>query len=222
MSSASLDVNQMCGMRPFPNASLEQFLMTPKSVQYQAAYLSKTLSGRLVILGDDDHISIPASLNDPERGILVIDTDQRVLDSLAIWINRLGIENIELLHGDLRDLPGPVGEFEAFYGNPPWSSKNQGHGLRYWLSRALDFCTPSCSGVLTLPGNDVSWVNSNWLNMQEYSAQNGLRWIVIDEVRCEYEHTNQPGLYSQNVHMKRTDLGRRVREQPRQGEGIYR
>ncbi|WP_255443644.1 bis-aminopropyl spermidine synthase family protein [Tessaracoccus sp. MC1679] len=212
----------MCAERPAPDARLEQFLMTTQAVEHQAAYLSRTLSSDLVILGDDDHISIPVALIDPRRKVLVIDTDHRVLASLAQWINRLEIGNVELIHADLRNYARPPGAFEAFYANPPWSSKNGGHGLRYWLSRALDLCTPSCAGVLALPGNDLGWINSNWLSMQEYSAQNGLRWVEIDAVRCQYEHTNQAGLYSQNVHMQRTDPQRRLSEQARQGEGIYR
>lgn len=222
MSRASLDLSQMCRERPAPDARLEQFLMTTASVEHQADYLSRILEGDLVILGDDDHVSIPIALMDPRRRVSVVDTDYRVLDSLAHWIDRHEIGNIELIHADLRDYAGPYGIYTAFYANPPWSSKNGGHGLRYWLSRALDLCGPHCAGVVALPGNDLTWANRNWLSMQDYSARNGLRWVEVDAVRCQYEHTNQAGLFSQNVHMRRTDSQRRLIEKARQGEGIYR
>ena len=222
MSQLTFDVGAMCDSRPEPDASLEQFLMESEYVAHQATYLTRLLPGSLVILGDDDHVSIPVALQDEGREICVIDVDQRVLASLERWINILGIRNVRLVCKDLRDADELDGKFDAFYGNPPWSSKNFGHGIRYWLSRALDFCAPSCSGAIAMPANDIPWINFNWVDLEMYSARNGLRWMTIDEVRCRYESTNHPGLYSQNVIMRRVSDSLRMRERRREGDGIYR
>ena len=122
MTYGNLDLEGICASRPIPDAGLEQFLMTSKSVRHQASYLHNRLRTDLFMMGDDDHVSLPVAAAAPERRVLVIEIDERVLDSIDTWRRKLNLRNLILVHADLRTYDEPMHKWPAFYVNPPWSS----------------------------------------------------------------------------------------------------
>lgn len=210
--------------RPTSDESLEQFYMQSISLAQQAATLGKLFAGRsLLFLGDDDHVSIvTAAFSDIE--VTVIELDSRIVANLEQWARELHLRSFRVIQADLRDEIDLGCQCDAFYANPPFSSKNEGHGLRYWISRAIDFCVPRCEGIVAMPSNDdLDWVNRNWLSVQDYVTRNGFRVLSTGESLLQaYIGTNDLGLRSQNLHLVRVDSSIRQLELARPEDALYR
>ncbi len=209
--------------RPVPDTSLEQFHMTADSLIRQAEKLQEIFSGKTVLfLGDDDHVSVLlAAFSDVTP--VVYDIDVRVIDSLNTWAERLPLLRYSARVHDIRD-PLPESRLcDAFYINPPYASHNAGYSIRFWLTRALEGCIPNCDGVLVLPTDDtLRWVNDNWFSVQEFLGANGCRIINRDRLTHLYEQTNDLGLRSENLYLRRYDSSKSRKEDPRPGPDLYR
>lgn len=209
--------------RPAPDTSLEQFHMTADSLIRQAEALQLFFSGkRVLFLGDDDHASVLlAAFSDVTA--VVYDIDARVIASLNSWAERLPLLRFSATVHDIRDPLPDIGPCDAFYINPPYASRNAGYSIRFWLTRALEGCVPHCDGVLVLPTDDtLRWVNENWFSVQEFLAANGCRILNRDRLTHLYEQTNDLGLRSENLYLRRYDPTRTRKESPRSGPGLYR
>lgn len=211
--------------RPENDPSLEQFLMQSGSLAYQGATVGRIFEGRSVLfLGDDDHVSVIAAAFF-DLAVIVYEVDPRVADSLRGWASRLSLRNYRVVVSDIRSIEREAGQpAEAFYINPPFSSKNGGHGLRYWVSKALQLCTPTCEGIVVMPANeDLDWVNHNWVSVQRFVSDNGCRILSVGEDQLQtYDGTNDEGMRSQNLHIRRIDPSRVLEEPMRGGENLYR
>jgi predicted methyltransferase len=210
--------------RPTSDEGLEQFHMQSISLAQQAATLGRLFDGRsLLFLGDDDHVSIvTAAFSDIE--VVVVELDSRIVANLTQWAKVLHLRSFRIIQADLRDQIDLGRQCDAFYANPPFSSKNEGHGLRYWISRAVDFCVPQCEGIVAMPSNDdLDWVNKNWLSVQDYVTRNGFRVLSTGESALNaYIDTHDLGLRSQNLHLIRVDSSIRQLELARPEDALYR
>jgi predicted methyltransferase len=212
--------------RPSADVNIEQFLMTERSLIAQHHALRTLIDGRrLVILGDDDHLSVMLSHSTRAR-ITVIELDGRVCASLRSWCTRLTLSNLTIICADIRSIEtvmsGP--QFDVFYVNPPYSSKNGGHGLRAWVSAALAVCVADCLGIVVMPAEEMaaSWVHRNSESMRSFLHDNGFVILEIPPLRCEYNDTRDKNLKSCNWIVRRVDPSRRRIEIPRVGAGLYR
>lgn len=224
LSSVSALADAIAPLRPASDPKFEQFHLQSGSLAAQVEMLIKHYDNRKILfLGDDDHVSVIAARFSQIQPV-VYEIDERVVASLQEWGSRLQLLGSSVHHADLRSLESGAVTCDAFYLNPPFSSKNQGHGLRFWLSKALDLCHPICEGVVVMPANiDLTWVNQNWLSMQEFASQNGFRVISVEDSQLQaYNMTNDVGLRSQNLRLRRIDVTRRRSEPVRWGDAIYR
>jgi len=210
--------------RPNSDEGLEQFHMQSISLAQQAETLGRLFEGRrLLFLGDDDHVSIvTAAFSDIEA--VIVELDPRVVANLQQWATELHLRSYQVIQADLRDEIDLGLQCDAFYANPPFSSKNEGHGLRYWISRAVDLCVSQCEGIIAMPSNDdLAWVNRNWLSVQDYVTRNGFRVVSTGETALHaYIGTHDLGLRSQNLHLLRVNSSLRRMEAARRNDAIYR
>jgi predicted methyltransferase len=210
--------------RPANDPSLEQFLMQSGSLADQGALIGERFDGRSVLfLGDDDHASIIAAAFG-DIAATVYELDERVAESLRSWARELRLRNYAVEVADIRSV-SPTGErCDAFYINPPFSSKNDGHGLRYWITKALELCVSHCEGIVVMPADDdLDWVNRNWISVQQFVSENGCRILSTGESQLHtYESTNDVGLRSQNLFLRRIDPSRERKELIRHGTSLYR
>jgi predicted methyltransferase len=216
-------VASIAASRPAANPDLEQFLMQPDSLKQQARAVAELFRGkRVLFLGDDDHVSVVSStLTDLQ--VIVCEVDSRVIESLSYWSNRLEIAGFTLMNCDIREVICLPTKPDAFYANPPFSSKNDGHGLRYWISRGLQLCAPNCMGLIVMPSNGHDWIDHNWLSVQRFVTDNGCRIISTGEQRLHvYDGTTDPEIRSQNLIIRRVLLDRSVAEPTRFGSDLYR
>jgi predicted methyltransferase len=210
--------------RPMADPKLEQFHMSYVSMLDQMKVLQGRFNQRRVLfLGDDDHMSILLAAF-ADLSPVVLEIDPRVVDSLQGWANRLHLRDFRVLHHDLRNEMPDIGPpCESFYVNPPYSSKNAGHGIRAWITRAMEVCIPEMEGVLVLPSDEhVSWIDRNWLLTQEFLTANGFRVISCGEIEHYYSFANDQGLKSSNLYVRRVDPTRVLKELPRAGSSLYR
>jgi predicted methyltransferase len=212
--------------RPSADRRLEQFHMTADSLVEQFLALKHYFIGqRMIILGDDDHLSLLIAKCTNGR-VTVVETDESVCASLDNWACRLSLKNLTVRKHDIRDgrIKSVRTNFDMFYANPPYSSKNRGHGMRVWVSAGIDWCKPKCLGIIAMPSDrfDTEWVNQNWISMQSYLANNGFRIAELSQHRSSYKGTTDPGLNSCNLIVKRVDSTRRLVERARAASRLYR
>jgi predicted methyltransferase len=203
------DVETGAVERPTANHSIEQFLMTPESLQVQVRKVGPFLAEkRVFFLGDDDHVS-PLLARDYGVRPVVYEIDERVRTSLATQFSKYQIIDVMVADYDARS-PVAIGELcEAFYINPPYSSKSEGLGIKVWLMRALEACQGESVGVLVMPwtgGNvSASWVSDVQESVQSFLAHNGLSISAIDHNVSSYEDVNDTGLLSSNIYLERVN-----------------
>ena len=215
--------DEVAAHRPLSDPTLEQFHLQSGSLAAQARLVARRFADRSILfLGDDDHVSVIASAIS-QITATVVEVDPRICASLGRWKSELNLVNLHIINSDVRN-PNLDGQFESFYGNPPFSSKNEGHGIRYWISRATDLCASDCSGIIAMPVLEGSeWVDHNWLDLQGFLTDNGYRIVHTSDTETQsYETANDLGLRSQNVFVRRVDSKRRLIEAARPGEEIYR
>lgn len=207
-----LDIQELAASRPSADHSIEQFLMKPDALSQQAEDVGPFLSDkRVFFLGDDDHISPIISVRYNVQP-MVFEVDSRIRDNLVSWFGKLGISG-EVIEYDAQ-LPVRVKPLcEAFYINPPYSSKSKGLGIKVWLMRALEACEPTAKGVLVMPWNGgsiaQSWVGVVQDSVTEYIEDNGCKILKIDHDNVSYYDTTQPDLRSSNVYIQRVDSSKR-------------
>lgn len=209
--------------RPQPISHLEQFLMKPADLLWQAEEVADRFQSRSTLfLGDDDHVSILAGYW-ANLSTVVWDIDTRVIANLKKWSVRLGRVDAAFVCKDLREQSDLPFKPEAFYANPPFSSKNRGHGLRYWISRGLELCAPHCIGLIVMPSNSKNWIHDNWISVQDFVTRNGCRILATDDRRCHhYFKTNDPDIRSQNLIIERVKGSILLKEPARSEANLYR
>lgn len=148
---------------PTVDVTLDQAFPTAETSVRRALYLyqSGALEGRRVILlGDDDLMSVSAALlarslgsDRLARRITVLELDPRILEVLEGASEREGL-GLEIRPHDLRDpLPKDLrGEFDVFETDPPYTRS----GVRLFVSRGVEALAPGrgLQGFLSLGARD--------------------------------------------------------------------
>ena len=111
--------------RPKPELNLDQFYATFKTIEKRVEYLKSLPDFKrrpLLFLGDDDLTSLAISYYFPEKEIVVVDIDERILK----FIEKVAKEfsgRIKLYRHDLRN-PLPKVDFKNFeivFFDPPYT-----------------------------------------------------------------------------------------------------
>lgn len=202
-------VHELAESRPAADHSVEQFLMTPEDLQQQAELIGDFMRGkRVFFLGDDDHVS-PLLARDYGVVPVVYEYDRRVRESVSFWLGQISAVGSVVREYDARQ-PVAIGEAcDAFYINPPYSSRSQGLGIKVWLMRSLEACQPNCSGVLVMPrdgaGIGAEWVSDVQDSVDDFIAANGLLIQRVEPNVTRYADTHDAALLSSNVYLSRLD-----------------
>lgn len=198
--------------RPQPNRELDQYLLDGTSLQEQAHELIRRHnSSTLLMVGDDDHCSVPVAaftLTD----VVVVECDPRIVESLRAWSDRLNLANLHAVEGTVDDLRSALGSrhgsFTDYYINPPFDRRGRGRAICSWLTELVPACAPKASGVVVLPvaGSEQVWIDQVWLNVQRHCSLSGLAITEVGSLRHFYEGTTDPDIESCNVHLRRLGL----------------
>lgn len=159
--------------RPEPIQEYDQGYVTPETTLARVAYMhyKGDLKGNeIILLGDDDLVSIAIGLTNMAKRIVVIDIDKRLTDFIARKSREYGL-NIEILTTDLRK-PLPEGlsrKFDVFQTDPLETVP----GFRAFVGRGIATLRgPRCAGYFHLTLVDSSL--DKWRKIQQ---------ILLDEFR---------------------------------------
>ncbi|MCC6677244.1 MAG: bis-aminopropyl spermidine synthase family protein [Phycisphaerales bacterium] len=220
-------MSDMAASRPPADHTLEQFLMTRESLRKQVGFLASKFGQHqsIFIIGDDDHVSPLLAIICPRLMVTIIEIDGRVCDNLCRWRRRLGLTNLDVINLDIRQVNTCCfSGFDSFYANPPYSSKNDGHGLRAWAFVCLQACRDECRGVVAMPWMDhpEQWVRRNWVAMRAFLTSYGCSIVRHRAPLCEYGAIRHAGMRSWNWAVHRHTPLQGTPEPPAVGCALYR
>lgn len=139
----------------------------------------------ILLLGDDDLVSIALMLTRKPERIVVLEIDDRLIDFIARSAGILGFSALEVRKSDLREpLPDDlIGKFDVFETDPTESY----WGFRMFLSRgAVSLRGLRCAGYFGLTRLESSlW---KWKKMQQFLLRLGFVFTAILPDFHLYEH----------------------------------
>ncbi len=129
------------------------------------------IKGKFLIIGDDDFISIPLSIVEPELEVKVVDIDEDVLEvieDLNLKLN-LSIKTklVDIRKDKLKE------KFFGFYTNPPYTE----WGVKKFVSFGVNSFGKDGGMAFLVVGDDVS---SRFLFLQKFFSRKGLAlWEIV-------------------------------------------
>lgn len=197
------DALKIDGVRPSTDMSIEQYLMTPESMSRQVELLDGTFRDKKVLfLGDDDHMSVMFGKYLNVRPV-VLEYDSRIRASLGNQYQKFEVQNYKIDEYDARKSLSKEIKADAFYINPPYSSKNSGKGAKVWISRVAKAVPVGSKSVLVYPIDEsLPWTLSCTNEILKYAYDCGLMVVNIDKDIHTYGYLpNDPGLLSSNIYL---------------------
>jgi len=138
------------------------------------------VAGReILVLGDDDLLSVALSLTGAPKRVVALDIDPRIVDFLT-WIARDRRLALDVVHHDLRyPLPPELtGDFDAFVCDPTESLR----GFLAFAWRGVSSLRgPGCAGYLGLTRREASL--TKWRHIQQELLESG---TVITDLRDDF------------------------------------
>ena len=156
---------------------------------------------RIVSLGDDDHMTILLG-SIMTADLTVFENDDRIIASLNEQATQRSISPYRAIKHNLRlQIPQEYeGQFDVCLSNLPYSSKNEGFGIKTWISRSSQLLRQGGLGLVVIPLQaELPWSLHNMVIIQEYLAKLGCAIIRIDKDIHAYDDANDAGLMSSNI-----------------------
>jgi len=144
----------------------------------------------LMVLGDDDLVSIAAALTGVPKRVTVIDIDDRILEFIQEVSDKEGLE-IQVLKHDLRyPLPEELqGAFDTFITDPTESFE----GMKAFLSRSLSCLKgPGSAGYFGFTHREASL--KKWQAIQKFLLEKGA--VITDIIDDFNVYANWPYMES--------------------------
>lgn len=211
LTSADLDAVAIVERaRPTPQRAFDQIPMRSHDLLRQVKLVSPLLAGKTVaFVGDLDGAATLLGLLTRRSGsaparIGILDFDDRVLVAVEGVARRHGFENLlETRRYNVFD-PVPrdlVGEWDYFYVNPPYGSRNDGESARLFIARGCELVrSTGGSGCVILPDDPQRpWTRRAMLATQRFLTAHG--WVVrekLDQLH-RYQLDDDPDLPSSLV-----------------------
>lgn len=202
--------------RPKPKRNLDQFYAKLSTVEKRVEYLSKLKDFKekeVLLLGDDDLLSLALSYYYPQKKVTVVDIDDEILNFIREVSERIG-SKIEIFKHDLRN-PLPKDKFKNFqiiFFDPPYTPL----AFKTWLQRALESCMGSGKNFKRKRIDRLEKIDivccygytvrepERFLKIQEIATKMGI--IIHEKIRDfnEYEGVKSLGGKSDLLHLKPT------------------
>lgn len=210
--------------RPLPDLTIEQYLMTSESLVAQVMATQTIFRKKKILhIGDDDHLSV---LFAKHLGCqpFVAEFDERIRASLEDMYKKYSIENYDIIEFDVRNLLPNNTVAEAFYINPPYSSKNRGKGAKVWISRASQAVPVGSTSILVYPIDEsLPWTLSCLHEILDFAHEQGFIVTNIDRDLHTYEYLpKDPGLLSSNIYFYKFKDCKPIQVEDIEDESLYR
>lgn len=205
--------------RPPALREFDQIYMMSGDMLTQVELVKEYIEGRrIVFLGDGDGMSMLFGLLarrgylEPPEVMRVLDFDKRIVENIESFSdkNRFREEGI-IVRTNPYNVIDPIpdsllGQYDFFYINPPYGSKNNGKSIILWLQRCMDLCTYTCSGCIVIPYDaKEEWSQEAMINVQKFLASKG--FVVRDMVSYlhSYHLRDNPVLQSATMIVDRIE-----------------
>jgi hypothetical protein len=180
---------KIAASRPEAIQQFDQGYVTEDSTLYRISYLwnrGDLVGKELLVLGDDDLVSLAAALTRAPKRVVMLDIDERLVDFVRTVARQEGLE-VEVLQHDLREpLPqGLLGAFDTFFCDPTESLR----GFLAFAHRGLSALRgPGSAGYLGLTRREASL--SKWRDIQRELLAAG---AAITDLRDDFhDYVNWP------------------------------
>lgn len=200
--------------RPLPHREYDQIYMKARHMLIQATYVHRHLFGRkIAFLGDGDGMSLLLALLSQKHSLginsmTIFDFDERILhafESVALSHHGL-IPTFYQLYNIIEPIaPNYKSQFDFFYINPPYGSKNDGLSCIMWLMRCMEFTTVGAEGCIIIPNDErYTWACNCMKNIKSFLDNNGFQILNVVNNIHQYHLADNPKLLSSMLHVKRT------------------
>jgi predicted methyltransferase len=207
-------VSDVIQNRPLPLREFDQIYMKAGDMVMQAEYIARRFDGNeLIFVGDGDAISLCIAymrLRDcftygPTR-IQLIDFDERIVNAVERFADKERISEIisARLYNCIDALPDDLmGQFDAFYTNPPWGASNEGESVKVFAERGIEALRADGEGVIVIADDpNVDWSRRVLKETQSFLSQKG---FYVQEMQSQvhlYHLDDAPDLRSCNLFVR--------------------
>lgn len=207
--------------RPMPLRAFDQIPMRSDDLARQGRRVAPLLAEqRVVFIGDMDgtasFLGLLAAAGGPAPAtLLLLDFDERVLEAARSLAHRHGFDHLlETRLYNCFDRPPSdlVGEYDWFYVNPPYGSRNNGASAHLFITRGCELVRPrKGSGCLILPDDMTRpWTRQAMMATQKLLHVHGWTISAKADHLHQYHLDDDPDLSSSFIIVNRAeaDVGR--------------
>ena len=207
-------VSDVIQNRPLPLREFDQIYMKAGDMVMQSEYIARRFDGKdLLFVGDGDAISLCIAYMKarevftygPAR-IQLIDFDERIVNAVNRFADRERIaETISArLYNCIDALPDELlGQFDAFYTNPPWGASNDGESVKVFTERGIEGLRAAGEGVIVIADDPhVGWTGHVLRETQTFAMA---RNFYVQEMQSQvhlYHLDDAPELRSCNLFIR--------------------
>jgi predicted methyltransferase len=210
-------VSDVIQNRPRPLREFDQIYMKAGDMVMQSEFIAHWGNGkRLAFIGDGDAISVCAVYLQA-RGILrygpehvtVFDFDERICGAVLRFADRERLENLDARLYNCLDAFPAVGEFDAFYTNPPWGASNDGASVNVFMQRGMEAIGLGGDGAVVVADDPtLEWPSRVLANVQRAALEAGFYVRRMMPQVHSYHLDDDPNLRSCNVLLRSFSDGR--------------
>lgn len=207
-------VSDVIQNRPQPLREFDQIYMKAGDMVLQTSLIAQRFAGRkLIFMGDGDSISLCLAylmkrevIETGPESILVLDFDERMVRAVERFADREGISDRiqSRLYNCIDSLPpGLLGQFSAFYTNPPWGAHNDGESVKVFVERCIEASGADAVGVVVIADDStVAWSQKVLAETQAFALDKGFYVQEMQTKLHEYHLDDAPDLRSCNLFLR--------------------
>lgn len=205
--------------RPMPLREFDQIYMKAGDMVMQSEYIARRFDGKdLLFVGDGDAISLCIAYlrqrkvfsYGPKR-IQLVDFDERIVHAVERFADKEGLSDVitARLYNCIDAFPDDLmGQFDAFYTNPPWGASNDGESVKVFAERGIEGLRGDGEGVIVIADDPkLDWARRVLKATQTFTADMG---FFVQEMQSQvhlYHLDDAPELRSCNLFI-RSEPGR--------------
>ena len=207
-------VSDVIQNRPLPLREFDQIYMKAGDMVMQSEYIARRFDGKdLLFVGDGDAISLCIAYMKarsvftygPAR-IQLIDFDERIVNAVNRFADqeRIGELISARLYNCIDALPADLmGQFDAFYTNPPWGASNDGESVKVFTERGIEGLRSTGEGVIVIADDPkVDWTGHVLRETQSFAMSKN---FYVQEMQSQvhlYHLDDAPDLRSCNLFIR--------------------
>jgi len=204
-------VSDVIQNRPLPLREFDQIYMKAGDMVLQTSLVAQRFADRkLIFMGDGDSICLCLAylmhrkvLEAGPSQILLLDFDERIVRAVERFAEKEGISYLiqAKLYNCIDALPHElIGQFNAFYTNPPWGASNSGESVKVFAQRAMEACGSESVGAVVIADDaKVPWSRRVLAETQRFALSNGFYVQEMQTNLHEYHLDDAPELRSCNL-----------------------